>query len=118
MSDSTTDDGDGGAVNTDDGGDVLEKDLDERAEPAGERLVRGAADSVAALDGAGAARARGAAVSWHGKGGGDRKEARDGGGNGELGEQLEGLYVVRVSKEWWAIEWIGWRAERLRNVGS
>ena len=118
MSDSTTDDGDGRAVNTDDGGDVLEKDLDERAEPAGERLVRGAADSVAALDGAGAARARGAAVSWHGEGGGDRKEARDGGGNSELGEHLEGLYVVRVSKEWWAIEWIGWRAERLRNVGS
>ena len=94
MSDSTTDDGDGRAVNTDDGGDVLEKDLDERAKPAGERLVRGAADSVAALDGAGAARARGAAVSWHGKGGGDRKEARDGGGRncekasdgGDLGE--------------------------------
>ena len=118
MRKNTTNDREGGAVDADDGSYVLERDLEERAKPAGERWVAGVADGVAALDGAGAARARSAAVSWHGKGGGDRKEARDGGGNSELGEHLEGLYVVSASKEWWVIEWIGWRAERLRNVGS
>ena len=84
MRKNTTNDRDGGAVDPDDGSYVLERDLEERAKPAGERWVAGVADGVAALDGAGAA-GRASAAGLKGSGGRKKGQSSEG-ESGDAGE--------------------------------